>query len=398
MKGFIFNGITIALFMLMAYAALPIASSYNQVFLYIAIPGAALLSFISSKDKSLSKYMVLLSLLFIWIFITSFFSYDINVSFVWLRRVLAVYLLCIAIHQIAKVDNYIPWAYLVWMIMYIGCLIYAQNVMSIEQIDYTNDRVSDSNLNANTLGYYTFFATTILYFWGDLSQRFRRFFRIAFLLTIPLSFYIALITASRQILVIQVPLILFLLFARYIKGRRGIYGGFFTLLLIGFSFVVASYVIKTYESSFLFQRYQMDLGDDIRTRLIRDGIETGLDHFISGVGVGCFGLYNYGHDTFAHNTYIELFATTGLFGPLIYVYMMLRFIFVQFRRYCKLKKTDYLVFMFVGVIYALDNMVYVFHTDPWLMAFFILLTSHAEVAFKKDMSVYENQGERNIAV
>ena len=29
-------------------------------------------------------------------------------------------------------------------------------------------------------------------------------------------------------------------------------------------------------------------------------------------------------------------------------------------------------------------MLYVFYTDPWLMAFFILLTSHAEITYKKE--------------
>ena len=223
-RVFKFNGSTIALVLLYVFAALPVVSSFNHIALYVTIPGAALLSLFSIRDRRQSKYMKVLCFLFLWIVFTSFFSYDVELSFVWLRRVLAVFLLCFAVHQLTKNNEFIPWVYLTWVIMYISCLFYAQSVLITDQIDYTTDRLNDSNLNANTLAYYTFFTTYIVYYLGDVSKKLKRLFRLSFLLTIPLSFYVALITASRQVLLIQVPLILFFLYIRYIKESRGIKG------------------------------------------------------------------------------------------------------------------------------------------------------------------------------
>ena len=383
-RVFKFNGSTIALVLLYVFAALPVVSSFNHIALYVTIPGAALLSLFSIRDRRQSKYMKVLCFLFLWIVFTSFFSYDVELSFVWLRRVLAVFLLCFAVHQLTKNNEFIPWVYLTWVIMYISCLFYAQSVLITDQIDYTTDRLNDSNLNANTLAYYTFFTTYIVYYLGDVSKKLKRLFRLSFLLTIPLSFYVALITASRQVLLIQVPLILFFLYIRYIKESRGIKGWVFVLAFFIVASLVASSIIQIYESSFLFQRSQIVIGEDIRAKLIRDGLKTGMDNLLTGVGIGCFGFYNYGHDTFAHNTYVELFATTGIVGFLLYAYLLLSFVYTQFKRYLVFKKTHYLVFMFVGLLYVVDNMFYVFHTDPWLMAFFILLTSHSEVIYKNE--------------
>jgi O-antigen ligase len=329
--------------------------------------------------------MKLLLALFIWIVFTSFFSYNIDVSFEWLRRILAVYLLCLSVHQIAKNKDYIPWTYLIWVVMYVTCLLYAREMIATNKLDYTTNRVSDANLNANTLAYFTFFITYILFYWGNSKRRIGKLCRIAFLLIIPLSFYVALITASRQVLLIQIPLIAFLLFIRYIKGKGGVSATIFILFLVLSAFFVASSVSQLYDSSLLAQRAQVDFDEDIRMALIRDGLKTGVDNVLTGVGIGCMGLYYYGHATFAHNTYIELFATTGIVGALIFIYMMLSFIFTQYKRYRKIKKIDYLIFMFICIIYAIDNMFYVFHTDPWLMAFFILVTSHAEMTYKNDM-------------
>ena len=387
-NNLIINGKTISLFLLIIYAALPVGSPLGQTLLYINIPGAAILSYLCSKDKSQSRYMKLLLALFLWISFTTFFSFNIDISIVWLRRVVAVYLLCLAIHQITKERPYIPWTYLIWVVMYLTCLSYARNMIETMQFDYTVDRITDRALNANTLAYYTFFTTVAIYFWGSNSKKKISFLaRICFLLTIPLSFYVAFITASRQVLIIQTPLILCLLYIRYIKMNSGLKAGLSILVFCVFSYLFASYILQIYEPSLLAQRSQITLDEDTRATLIQDGIRTGLDNILTGVGIGCFGFYNYGQDTFAHNTYIELFSTTGLVGFIIYTYMMFSFIIIQLKRYQRLKNYKYLVFMLIGLIYALDNIFYVFHTDPWLMAFFILLTNHAENIYQKDLNI-----------
>lgn len=72
------------------------------------------------------------------------------------------------------------------------------------------DRLNDAKLNANTMAYYTFYATMAAFLLSDMVQsiNYRKLFKILFLAMIPISF-VAIVTASRQVLIIQIPLICF---------------------------------------------------------------------------------------------------------------------------------------------------------------------------------------------
>lgn len=377
----------LSLLLLLLYAVFSLSETLSSIMLYVAVPGSALLMWIGSKDRTLVRPLRLLLYLFLWIAITSFFAYMPDIATLHLKRIGCVFMLCFAVSQMAKKERMIPWIYLIWCMMYIVCLFYAKGQMDANNFDYTTDRMNDDKVNANQFGYYTFFFTYIVYYYGELKNfKFKKLTRNLFLLTIPLSFYIAIITGSRQILLVQVPLIAFLLYLRYIKGGSNSKRFSFIIAIIIAAIILIPSALNIYSSSNLAVRSDRDVKEDVRAKLIEDGIQTGLEHPITGVGIGCFGYYNYGHSTFAHNTYAELFATTGIVGLTIFAMMLIIFISKQWKRYRQTRDTQYLMFCFIGCMYALDNNFYVFHTDPWLTSFFIMLSTHAEVYHNKQIS------------
>jgi len=77
------------------------------------------------------------------------------------------------------------------------------------------------------------------------------------------------------------------------------------------------------ENTFLGQRfvkvgYAEDNSANFRLELIQIGLQLGLDNPIFGVGLGQFGSAS-GTGFYAHNEFVELFATTGFVGVTLYV-------------------------------------------------------------------------------
>ena len=384
------KSIKLSLFLLCIYATFSLNGHYTHLLLYTAIPTSLVLSWVGTHKPQYNIYIGICVSLFLWIVFCSLFAYNIELANRQVHRVVGVFMLVLSIYFLSLHKKIIPYIYMIWVIMYLACFHYAQNHL-LEDFDFTQDRVTDSALNANTLGYYTFFVTSIVFYWGEVVHKrlLKIILHILFLLSIPLSFYVAIITASRQILIIQIPLIGLLLSLRYFKGKK--FGPLILAILVAYFgiYYFGEQTTDIYEQSYLNQRYDSGIENDIRTMLIMDAIKTGIDNPIVGVGPGCCGYYNYGRNSFSHCTYTELFANTGVLGAFLFISLIVIFMVRQIKRYFKTRDSFYLYFLVVGFIYALDNMFYVFYLDPWLMSFFIIIANHSEVYFKSTKHNHE---------
>lgn len=274
----------------------------------------------------------------------------------------------------------IPWLYATFLVLYIGAWYYASNhiVMDITMMGSDEDRLNDEKLNANTMAYYTFYTTFVLYVLSEISSKelLKRVLNSLFLAMIPLSFFVALSTASRQVLIIQIPLISFLLYNRYIKNQSRSRKTVFIVGTIAVAAFVLAKAISIYEDSYLAVRASADLQDDSRSKLMLDAYNVAIQHFPLGVGAGNYIAYSY-NNHFSHNSYVELFANQGIVGLLLYVYMLLVFMKRLYGRHKRTHDSILFLFLIFGFIYIVDNIFYVFYTDIWLISFFILVASHA---------------------
>ena len=259
-----------------------------------------------------------------------------------------------------------------------------------------HERVNDSTLNANKLAYYTFYSTISFYFLAEISKKnksLNKAFRILFLAMIPTSFWIALITASRQVLIIQTPTILILGYIRYFTSVKLRSAAISLIVVVGVVVLFASTVESIYSNSYLAQRNEISLDEDSRPKLMAEAIQVGFEHPIFGVGPGNYCLVSK-DGRYSHCTYTELFANTGFLGFLLYAILLLKFFFVNYRRFRSTRDNYYLSYMTFALIFIFYNIFYVFYKDMWLTAFFFLVAADSEFYYKNQKKYRINGNPR----
>lgn len=367
-------------FLISLWAILSLYSWANNICLYVFLPLSFVLVLSQNRDiYETNRFLKLLFVLYFWFLISSFFSVDVNESFLQVKRTVATFLLCTVFASIGEKRPVV--GYVIYLLFFIALLYYAYfNILSI--IDVSEERMQDDNVNANMFAYYTSFTTFALFILTYCSTNKKRLFNVLFLGMIPLSFIVALLTGSRQTLLVQIPLIASLLGVKYVRNGKGVL--VFSLIILVAILLFFSFGEGMYEHSTLAHRNELSVGDDERTFLIKDAFRVGFNNIVLGVGPGCYKLVNPTHH-YAHCAYAELIACSGLPALAIYVSMLIIFIKTQIKRYYASKNRLFLSFALFGVIFSFQNLFYAFYLLPWLMSFFVLVSSHSNSIFKKKL-------------
>ena len=356
--------------------------TYNSISLYVIIPLLFVVYLFKNMSVLLNKYIVLYLVLFLLMIISMNVSKDMEIAMNEIKAVLGVFLLSVLTFILVKSnERYIPYFHL-FIILHLLALLQYMHVNNEVIIAESNEtRANSSELNANTLAYFLFYSTFSAYILYYQAIKYKKIFFVLFVLMCLATFYIALITASRQVLIIQVPLIIALLVVPNFKFSLSlIFKLLFVLLIctgVGYFFY-----INYFQNSFLAERYLSDVSDGIRFKILMRAIEVGFDNFIWGVGPGQFLLYNpSGH--FSHCTYTELFANFGFLGPLLFMSIIIRFILKNLKWYRMTKDKVFLIFLIFMMFFAADNFFYVFYADMWLMMYLFLILAHNESYINK---------------
>ena len=377
---------TIVLCLFFAAFVSKLSDALNGMALYMLLPLAFLLSFIKCEKIAPNRNMTFLILLYVWDCFSSLWALYPSTANAELKRILGAFLLTYIMAVNGKERSMLKYLYATFIILYLGAWVYAsQSGLVMAELD-GKERLNDAKLNANTVAYYTFYVTYACFCLSSIidSEFWSRICKYLFLTMIPLSFYVALVTASRQVLVIQIPLISFLLYERYYKQAGKKTRMLFVCITVMVILLVAQKVMDIYDNSFLAMRAEKDLSEDSRFFILQDAIKVGFDHFPIGVGAGNYVHYSFSHH-FSHCSYAELFANNGIVGLGLYVALLYRFIKLQWKRYRWTKDRQIMVFLFFGLIFAFYQFFYVFYSDLWLIAFFVLVATHADLYFNEIM-------------
>lgn len=235
-------------------AAVSINSAFlNSIALYVAIPLAFLLCFIRSKKLCPNRYEAILITLYIWDLISvSWAQYLLNAS-IELHKILGAFLVTYIMSVSCQDKRIWKYMYISFLVLYIGAWYYAHN-NSLVNIEITNnlERLGDDKLNANTMAYYTFFSTIAIYLLASMMQKdiWKKICNLGFLAMIPLSFFVALVTASRQVLIMQIPLIVLLIFERYLRETTRQTKVIFIIMIIILAVVLFPVTLDIYNNSF----------------------------------------------------------------------------------------------------------------------------------------------------
>ena len=376
------SALAIAFLLFFALASFVI-EGMQRTALWISLPSAAALAFVAVPHHRANVYMKLQIALYLWIAFTALFAINIPIAVNQVRRLVVCFLSIYAFNQLAKDYKLTKWLYIVYLVFYVGMIYYASTHILGADYDYSEDRLDDDKLNANMIAYFTFFSTYIVYILAELANRKweKALYKWLFILSPVWSFVAAILTVSRQIMVIQVPLIIILFYIRYLKDKKATNQVGFILIALFVGLLLIREASVIYENSYLSQRNEESYTEDTRIHLIRDAIEVGITHPIVGVGPGGFGKYMYGR-SFSHCNYVELFANSGLLAMILCIVMYWKFVKSQWKRYKRTRDKTFLAFLTFGAMYVLDNVFYVYYTNTWLMAFFFLVAMHADNYYK----------------
>mgnify|MGYP002585386649 CR=1 FL=1 len=356
----------------------------NQVFLYGISPFLFVIFFFRKWSLYTSSSYYYLCIFYLWMFICTIAAYDMGTALADIKRVLGIVIVGFIIINLSQKKELIPWLYLVFIGKFIALLYYMQtNVLSV--IDYRTERASDEYVNANTYAYFAFYTTIAIYVLGIIIEgKWRKIIRILFLTMIPLSFFIAIITASRQVIIIQVPTIFFLIVSRYriYKLSRLLLS---IVIAIGVSLFFYEQTSEIYSNSYLYQRAQENVKDDTRTVLIKEAIRVGIEHPFFGAGPSCFPYLNRhteaGH--MSHCSYTDVFAECGVLGLVIFLFVIITFIKDQWKIYMQTKDELIFCFLIFGIMFGFYNFLFVFYRNLWLMAMFIVVAQHSLIYYQE---------------
>lgn len=354
----------------------------NPISLYIIIPLSFIYCFTRYKIFNKNRYFRLYVWVMIWIVLTCFSSHYFDLSLKEIKSDIPVIMMCYICCCLADDYKNFKFLYWIWIAFFIGIFIYAFHSGLMSSMDITKTRLDDDELNANVVAYATFYMTFSLYMLGDLMRK-TDTYRKLFFLTIPISFIIALLTASRQVLIIQIPLIFLLISVRYAdifnRAKTVVVG--LCVIILG-SFYVGDKISNIYQNSLLAQRAQKKLEKDSRTKLLKDALSVGLDYPVVGVGPSNYVKFSYNHH-FSHCTYTELFACSGV--PALFLYILIIFVLIrkQIVYFVETKDKTFLSFLVFGVIFFIDNFFYVFYLRIYLMPILLIVGSHSDMYYKR---------------
>ena len=369
----------IMLLMLYGVAFISMDKEYLAITLYGILPIVFAISIIHYNNPfHQNSYMKSLLFMYLWIGLTSVAAIYEDLAIDQMKQILGVIVLCSIFANLSKNAKNIPWLYGIYIVYYISILKFAQENLLGEIIMF-EERLGGEDMNANMLAYFTFYTTIAIYVLGEFvkSGNIQIIFRVLFIATIALSFFIAMLTASRQVLILQLPLYIILMYIRYASKSKWQLLTMIAACAITV-WIVKDQIIELYNGSLLEERNELSIEDDERTMVLQEAIEYGMDNPIFGLGPGNFVKYS-SLKVFTHCTYAELFANSGVIAALIFIILVIRFILVQWKRYQRYGTRPYIIFCLFGIFFAIDNFFYVFYTSLWLMGFFILVATHSEI-------------------
>ncbi len=364
----------------------------NGIALYAVIPALFLLSFMSDTQILRNRYIRSYSFLIVWTLVSCLVATDFQLAITMWVTMLGGWMCGIVMYSIPiqhpRANNLIL---LTYSILLGTTILYLFTSGDIVAINIKSSRLNESHVNANDISYLLFFAVScfgLVLIDTGLKKSLQIILYVAFF---ALVIWCSLITASRQILVVILPLT-FVCMLLTVSNRP------FSMKTIVWCVVFAigaywayKYIVSDIiDNSYLAMRMEEDAKEDVRVTLIKEALAVGFSNPILGVGNANFVHYS-SSGCFSHNSYLEFFANSGLPAFFVYTLMVVGFIKEQYRKY---KRTNSVVFMYllmVSLFWFVFNFFYAFQTGPWLIAYFFLLIGYSESKYQRytKYQVYE---------
>ena len=225
-------------------------------------------------------------------------------------------------------------------------------------------------------------------------------------LILPLGIVYSLLIKNRKILFLNFSLLFFVLLLTFTRGAY---------LAVAISFIVLSFLIYKYLkdkktacllllillifivpitpiADRFYSTFNLSEGSNIgRLEMWKQASKIGFSNFWQGIGLGNYALtvdaqFDYRNPVTAHNLYLDIFSEMGIFGLLVWLFLILGTISQLF---CKLKKmkNEKEKYIFIGLIGSL--IYFLIHScfetaiySPTILAVFMVILGISTVVIK----------------
>ena len=354
-------------------------TSLYIVSLYVAIPLLILFCIIFYyKDFFNNKYSYLYLFVLFWIFLSSIVNPH-DAALDEIIPIIASYLLSFSIYSIAYRNNKYNGIFLSYIALFAFLLymnITSENFTS--NFSYSNEleRMNNNILNANEFAYYSLYAIMSI---GILIHTVRYKIRPIYILAIYcvcgyISLYVALMTASRQVLALNIPMLILFSYIDFFKNggnKRNI------VILLGAMIIILllPYMQNMFNDSYLATRSEVGFQDDVRNYILIEAIYQGFDNPMFGLGLGA-------KTFFSHCTYTHILSRCGFPAAIGFIILIIKCLWEQFKRYRITKKINFLLYFFCISIIFVGHFLYSYIDQPFLMPIMFAIIGISDREFK----------------
>ncbi len=364
--------------LLFLFAAIVWRTDYYIFSLYGAIPSVIVYCFWYYRKSILSsKYWKWYLLMIVWIYISAAFSNTVDEGLRRMIPITATFLLSFAGYSIVKNNNrywilYVSYIVLIIFLIYLNL---KNNGFSMV-FNYANEseRNSSMELNANDYAYFTLFATMALKllfeYLGNRLKNMHKF--IAYMVFAGLSFYVALFTASRQVLALQIPLLLFFIYYDFMWSNKS--KASYLILIFIAAIIALPYIESLYSDSYLSVRSKVSYQEDVRSELLVKAFDVGVENPILGVGIGA----PRDKYPFSHCTYTHLFSRCGFFAFFCFIMIFINSVIDQIKHYRVTNKRVFLLYLVLLLFIAVGNFTFSYIEEPFMTTILFIIIANSE--------------------
>ena len=373
-RGEKFSLIEFIFLLLFCISSFAIEGRFLQIALWVLLPIVFIYIIIKNKhhtfsNSSIKKYLILV----IWLGFASLFAYNRDVAFREMVKISSTFLCSVAAYHFARNKYNINILYLAMIGCFASILYYAYNNIGLLIAYVEQERLQDESLNANQFAYYLFYASFGIFF---IFRKYQFLQIPIFLGLCALSVAIALFTASRQVLLLQIPLLICLFSVGRLKISLKSIIAISIILLILIPIGVPLFE-NFYSGSLLEERSFVGYSEDSRSKLMLLAFKWGLNSPFVGYGPGNFVLIN-GIGIMSHNCFSEIFVSGGVVPFFLYLSILFGNFVQQWKRYKQTKDDFFLYHLIFQLFFIVDNMLYVQISALWLMGFYYISVGHSD--------------------
>lgn len=316
--------ITLYMASVLLFSSNTVLNTISQVLFLMSIGGCAIYMMMHSKNFKIDRFLEILAFFVLFCFISTIWAEDRSLAISRVLTLCQLFLMSLVftsyMSNYENVDKMLK-GFIISGVLCSLSIIGYYGINEYIRLMMLGVRLGGGINNENTIGLYTS-TTAVMCFYFAYCKKEKLFYIVMLL-----PFFVAMGSGSRKALALVVFGAFAIILIQYRRETK--LSGFVKLVAAISVLVIAVKVMSKMEIfDVMFSRFETMFSSTKKdnSTLTREAmIEYGLDYFkqypYTGIGVGNSGIItknNLGWATYLHNNYVELLATVGIFGTILY--------------------------------------------------------------------------------